>query len=283
MLGGTERISVMATDQDRLRSYYSRFGEWERLDAPEGALEFRRACSMLDAHLHPRSRVLDLGGGPGRYAIKLATDGHHVVLADMSVTLLEAARQRVAQLGPLAGVVESIDEVNATDLRRYPVHAFDAVIAFGPFYHLLSGEERASAAREMWRVLRPQGLAFVAFIPRLSGIAGLLERAAMFPEQVPAGTLTTAATTGVFRNGSASGFQEGYYPTLAEVQSLFEAAGFGIVDAVSLRSIASRLEAKVARLPAPVVAEVERLMEDLARDPAVIANGGHAVLVVRKA
>jgi cyclopropane fatty-acyl-phospholipid synthase-like methyltransferase len=272
----------MATDQDRIRSYYSRFGEWERLDAPEGAVEFRRACSLLDAHLPPGSRVLDLGGGPGRYAIKLAMDGHHVVLADMSATLLEAARQRIAQLGPLNGVVEAIDEVNAIDLSRYSESVFDAVVAFGPFYHLVSGEERLTAASEVWRVLRAKGLAFVAFIPRLSGVAGLLERAAMSPEQVPEGTLTTTATTGVFRNASTSGFQEGYYPTLGEMQALFAGAGFEIVDAVSLRSIASRLEAKMARLQVSVVAEVEQLMEDLGRDPAVIAAGGHAVLVARK-
>ena len=272
----------MATDQDRIRAYYSRFGEWERLDAPEGAIEFRRACALLDARLPPRSRVLDLGGGPGRYAIKLAMDGHRVVLADMSARLLADARQRIAQLGPLDGAIEAVDEVNATDLSGYPDQTFDAVIAFGPFYHLVSSQERVTAARELWRVLRTEGVAFVAFIPRLSGIVGLLERAIMFPEQVSAATLTTAATTGVFRNASASGFQEGYYPTLGEMQTLFETAGFAIVDAVSLRSVASGLESKLSRLQPPVVAEVERLMEELGRDPAVIAHGGHAVVVVRK-
>ena len=77
----------MATDQNRIKSYYSRFGEWERLETPEGALEFRRACTVLDAHLAPQSRVLDLGGGPGRYAIRLAARGHRVVLADLSAAL----------------------------------------------------------------------------------------------------------------------------------------------------------------------------------------------------
>lgn len=272
----------MTTDQDRIRSYYSRFGEWERLDAPEGALEFRRACSLLDTHLPARSRVLDLGGGPGRYAIKLARDGHRVVLADISARLLEDARQRIAQLGPLDGAVEAVDEVNATDLSRYPDQTFDAVIAFGPFYHLVSSQERAMAAREVWRVLRPEGLAFVAFIPRLSGIIGLLERAATSPEQVPEEVLRTAATTGVFRNASAAGFQEGHYPTLDQMVSLVETAGFAIADTVSLRSVARGLESKLARLQSPIVAELERLMEELGRDPAVIANGGHAVVVARK-
>ena len=271
------------TDQHRIRFYYSQFEEWERLESAEGSLEFRRACTVLDTHLRPRSRVLDLGGGPGRYAIRLATAGHRVVLADLSSTLLEVASQRISEIGTLAGAVEALDEVNATDLRRYPDHAFDAVVAFGPFYHLVSHDERVIAARELWRVLGAQGLAFVSFIPRLSGIAGLIERAAMAPEQVPEGTLTTAATSGVFRSGSTSGFQEGYYPTLAELRALFEAARFELIDAVSLRSIANRLEARVASLEPTVVAEVEQLIEELSRDPAVIASGGHAIVVLRKA
>ena len=273
----------MSTDQNRVRSYYARFLEWERLDGPEGAIELRRACAILHAALPPRSRVLDLGGGPGRYAIELARHGHDVVLADLSPALLVTARQRIAEAGRLAGQVESIDEVNATDLGRYADQSFDAVVAFGPFYHLLAVDERGSAASEIARVLRAGGLAFVAFIPRQSGIIGLVQRAAMWPEQVPPGVLRTAATTGVFRNGSASGFQEGYYPTLDEMQALFTGVGIDVIDLVSLRSIANRLESKLDRLAAPVAAEVDQLIEELGRDPTIIATGGHAVLVGSKA
>jgi SAM-dependent methyltransferase len=271
----------LGTDQDRVRQYYARFGEWERLDAPEGALELRRSLALLDQRLPPSSRVLDLGGGPGRYAIELARRGHRVVLADLSPVLLETARQKIAERG-MADQIESVDEVEATDLGRYPDQSFDAVVAFGPFYHLQSEDERAAAATEIHRVLRPAGLAFAAFIPRLSGIAGLIDHAASSPQQVPAGVLTSAATGGTFHNGASEGFQEGYHPTPEEIRALFESARFEVVDAVSLRSIANRLERALARLDGPRRAEVERLMEELGRHPAVLATGGHAVLVARR-
>ncbi|HEX3759691.1 MAG TPA: methyltransferase domain-containing protein [Kofleriaceae bacterium] len=119
----------METNLDKVRAYYASFDEWGRLDAPEGARELTRALEILTDKLAPGARVLDLGGGPGRYAIELARRGHRVVLADLSPELLEVARRRVAETD-LAGI-ESFDAVHAADLGRYADGSFDAVIAFG--------------------------------------------------------------------------------------------------------------------------------------------------------
>lgn len=264
-----------------MRAYYSRFREWERLDSPSGALEFQRALSLLDAHVTPNSRVLDLGGGPGRYAVELARRGHRVVIADVSPTLLETARGKVAE-SAIADRIDSIDEVNATDLGQYASDRFDSVLAFGPFYHLLAAEEREAAAREIGRVLAPGGLAFVAFIPLLSGIAGLIERAATQPEQVPADGMTTTLSGGVFRSGTSTGFQEGYYARPSEILNLFESNGFEGLETVSLRSLANGIEEALAALTGSVAAEAQRIVAEVAHDPAIVATSGHAVLVARK-
>src|ERR1700733_13265223 len=100
----------MNTDADRVREYYSRFDEWARLDSASGALEFQRACKLLDKHLPSCARILDLGGGPGRYSMQLARRGHRVVLADLSATMLETARRKLAEAGVIDHI-ESIDEV----------------------------------------------------------------------------------------------------------------------------------------------------------------------------
>jgi SAM-dependent methyltransferase len=160
-----------------------------------------------------------------------------VVLADLSATLLDTARLKFAE-ADVAANIDAIDEIDARDLGRYPDGRFDAVVAFGLYYHLTSPDERASATREIHRVLGPGGLAFIAFIPRLSGLAALLDRAANFPAQVPSGTLSKVAATGVFHNGAQAGFQEGYYADPFDLREQFEADGFSTVEVVSLRSIA---------------------------------------------
>ncbi len=267
-----------ATKLDRVRTYYASFDEWGRLDSPEGVRELARASEILTEKLPPNSRILDLGGGPGRYAIALARSGHRVVLADLSRTQLDVARRKVAEAG-MSALVESYDEVNATDLGIYADASFDAVVAFGPFYHLTSDAERRQTAREIRRVLTPGGNAFVAFVPRLAGLMGLIDRAATTPAQVSVDAFRTAADVGVFSNAAESGYQEGYYPTPIEMRELFESSGFHIDDMLSLKSIAAERGTQVARLAPSVRSEVERIARKLCRQPEVIATSGHALLI----
>lgn len=272
----------MATDRERVRAYYSAFDEWDRLQSPAGSLEFVRTMEVVTAHLPTGSRVLDLGGGPGRYAIELARRGHRVVLADLSPVLLDQARARIAAAPDARDRIESIDEVQAEDLGRYADGEFDAVLALGPFYHLVGEAERTRAAREIARVLGAGGLAFVAFVPRVSGIAGLIERAAQRPDQVTAETLRAAAQTGVFQNASSSGFQEGYYAAPGEIEALLAAAGLQVLTTISLRSIANRLERELAALEPGVRAEADAVLEAMSTSPEVVASSGHALVVARR-
>jgi ubiquinone/menaquinone biosynthesis C-methylase UbiE len=85
----------METKLDKVRAYYGSFDEWGRLDSPEGVRELARALEFLEEKLAPGARVLDLGGGPGRYTIELARRGHRVVLADLSPAQLEIARRKL--------------------------------------------------------------------------------------------------------------------------------------------------------------------------------------------
>ncbi len=124
--------------RDAVRAYYAQFGEreWARLTHPtDGAVEYAVNRQLLAAHLPPTGRVLDLGGGPGRYTIWLAQRGYAVTLADLSPNLLAIARERIAQAG-VAHRVEAVVEADACDLSRWEDGRFAAVVSLGPFYHL---------------------------------------------------------------------------------------------------------------------------------------------------
>ena len=272
------------TDTGRIRAYYDGFDEWGRLDAPAGRLEFERTLALLDRRLAPASRVLDLGGGPGRYTIALAQCGHRVWLADISPQQLAVAREKIAEAG-VGESVESIDEATATDLAIYADGAFDAVVALGPFYHLVTEDERTQAAREIARVLDNGGLLFAAFMPRLTGLAGLIDRATADAAQVPPDALAAALETGVFQNPTARGFQEGFYAEPDEIGGLFAAQGFTRLDLQSLRGLAFGREDTLLALrdKAPALYEsVVSLVDATAQDPRVIALCGHALYVGKK-
>lgn len=136
--------------------------EWDRHTVRR--IEHAVTMRVLDDHLPPTpARVLDVGGGPGRYAITLAARGYDVTLADISQPELELAQEKASEAGvTLCDVVRT----DARDLSRFPDVTFDAVLLMGPLYHLLEAADRSQAIAEAVRVLRPGGPIFAAFITR---------------------------------------------------------------------------------------------------------------------
>ena len=75
--------------------HYDRFAEreWERLDRHR--MEFAVTCRVLDEQLPPPpGRILDVGGGPGRYALYLTQLGYRVTLIDLSQRSLDLALEK---------------------------------------------------------------------------------------------------------------------------------------------------------------------------------------------
>jgi SAM-dependent methyltransferase len=217
---------------DAVRAYYTSFGEreWARLENPaDGALEFAMTRQALATHLPPHSRVLDIGGGPGRYTIWLAQQGHCVVLADLSPELLSLARTKVEQAG-VSEMVEDIIEADACDLSRWTDDTFDIVLSLGPFYHLPDARQRHRAAVEMARVLRPGGLAFVALMPRYA----FLRRTLSIPDErhhlAQPEFVARLLEDGVFVNDMPARFTNGYGVRPEEIAPFFERYGFTMLD-----------------------------------------------------
>ncbi len=136
--------------------------EWDRLERHR--TEFAVTLRAFDDYmLPPPARVLDCGGGPGRYAIALTRRGYAVTLFDLSAGNLAWATEKATAVGvSLAGY----EHGTATDLSRFADETFDVVLLMGPLYHLLDEADRRQALAEAGRVLRPGGQMWVAFITR---------------------------------------------------------------------------------------------------------------------
>src|SRR5881409_4340794 len=100
---GEAKPDQRARSLRRVKRFYgiSAEREWGRLEQPhDGRLEFAVHKSWIGRNLPPPpARILDIGGGPGRYSIWLAEQGYKATLGDLSPELLEVARAKSRDAG----------------------------------------------------------------------------------------------------------------------------------------------------------------------------------------
>jgi len=143
----------------------------------------QRLADRLD--LGPDARVLELGPGPGYFSVEVARriPQGYLLLADIQPEMLRKARRRLARAGE-----EQVGYVQA-DATTLPLAecAFDAA-----FLVTVLGEvpDPRACLRELYRVLRPQGLLSITeqpidpdFIP-LPEVRALAEEAGFCFERV---------------------------------------------------------------------------------------------------
>jgi ubiquinone/menaquinone biosynthesis C-methylase UbiE len=171
-------MSNVSRDQEEIAAHYALGVERDRLASGLGALEFARTQLVLERYLPAAPAVVaDIGGGPGRYAVWLAERGYRVHLVDPQALHIEQARS-AASVRP--GVTLASVEVGDARALRLPDASADAVLLFGPLYHLPERTDRLQALTEARRVCRRDGVVIAAAISRfastLDGLrAGYLE------------------------------------------------------------------------------------------------------------
>lgn len=111
-------------------------------------VEEQLALPLLDGLA--ATRVLDLGAGTGRYAIRFAARGAQILAIDQSEAMLAIARQTAETAGVQIEFVQQPLEM------PIPVTAesFDLVVSALVFCHI---PNLALLVAETWRVLRPGG------------------------------------------------------------------------------------------------------------------------------
>lgn len=134
----------------------ARFYAW----ATEGRAILRDLFAEVEEAVATRrgvSDILDLGCGPGALALRLARRRPSCALAgvDLSPAMVRLARSRLRREG-MEGRLR-FAEGNATALP-FPEASFDLVLSTLSLHHW---RDRAGAMREIHRVLRPDGEAWI--------------------------------------------------------------------------------------------------------------------------
>lgn len=147
------------SDEALVQEIYTRFDESTRLKSKAARVEFLTNVRYIERYLQPGAKILDIGAGAGEYSLYFARKGY-------TVSALELADSNIAAFRAQMTGQDKIELVqgNALDLSRYAENSFDAVLLFGPLYHLHDREDRCRCIEEAKRVCKPDGTLFFAFI-----------------------------------------------------------------------------------------------------------------------
>lgn len=273
--------------RESVRDYYAQLGEreWERLAHPtDGAVEYVVNRRLLAAHLPPAGRVLDVGGGPGRYTIWLAQRGYTVTLADLSPNLLAIARERIRQAG-VADRVEAVVEADACDLSRWDDDSFVAVLCLGPLYHLPEAADRARAASELERVLQPGGIAAVALMPRLAFLRRIITLADERPHLLNSAFIASVLEHGEFINDIPGRLTVGYGVEPSEVAPFFAQFGLEPLVLASSEGISVGIAQALADMEGTAPELYKRALDLIVKtagDPSILGMASHLLYIGRK-
>ena len=150
----------IADELERINKTYDFFNEDARLNRSEAArVEFLTTTRYIEQYLMPGAKILDVGAGAGEYSLYFARRGYQVSALELADNNIRAFREK---LRPEDGI--DLVQGNAVNLSRYADESFDAVLLFGPLYHLHAEADRQKCIAEARRVCKKDGTLFFAFI-----------------------------------------------------------------------------------------------------------------------
>ena len=272
----------MSTISKEIETHYQQVSEAERLREGVGELERVRTQAILARHLPPPPAVIfDVGGAAGVYAFPLAEQGYLVHLIDPVEFHLEQARQNVSQSGvELASIAQG-------DARRLdvPAASADAVLLFGPLYHLVDRSDRLQAFGEARRILKPRGVMFAAAISHFVSLIDGLSRG-FFADPEFRGIVAADLASGQHRNptNQPEYFTTAYFHRPEELAAEARNAGFHNVKVLAVEGPAWSAGRFLNAWHDP--AQRERLMEFLSlieREPSMLGASAHLIAIGHRA
>lgn len=246
--------------------------EWERLE--RHPMEFALTMRALQEQLSPKSRILDIGGGPGRYSIALAQLGHRVTLLDLSLANVKLAGEKAREAGVS---LEEIVHGNALDLSAFVDAGYDAALLFGPLYHLTDPGDRDGAISQALAKLMPGGLLFAAFINRYAFLIDIMRNE-------PESLLTSDNVQDLIRNGInyGPGFTQAWFAHPSEIKPLMEGHKLTTLKVMSAEGIVAPAELSINELPPDHFMAWEDLCWQLAEEESLLGISEHLLYVGKK-
>jgi len=256
---------------EEVKKIYSGYGEYERLIRHR--MEFYINLRYIKENIPDKSlKILDLGGGPGRYAVELTKAGHKVTLIDLTDFHVKEAK-RLSKEEKIK--LHKVQQGDALDLSTIKDDSFDVVLAMGPFYHIKKAAQRKQCISEIKRVLKNDGMLFTAHLSKCAFYKYIVRE---MPEVIDRfyENLIHIHSHGVKKYSDGDLFTDNTYCENAEdILGFMKKSGFTNGEVIASEGLVDNIEDKLKELEKSKFDMIAELNYIFCRDPRILNAASH--------
>ena len=166
------------------------------------------------------------------------------------------------------------------EMRDIAQSEFDIVLNMGPFYHLITEEQREKCMKECLRVLRKGGFLVTAYIPRYYVFQYIATSNEKYLDEHLAKQLIE---TGVLKHDDEKCFwTDTYYSSKEEMESIYQRYRLKIVDHFAQDGLAPLLSQKVDKWDENQFKTWCDYHYSVCREQSVLGASNHVIIIGRK-
>jgi S-adenosylmethionine-dependent methyltransferase len=253
-----------------IEDYYDGYDEWQRLERHK--VEFEITKKYMDKYIPNNSRILDIGGGPGRYSIYLASKGHQVTLLDLVKKHIEVAKEKADEFQVQ---LQRYIHGSALDLPKYSLGKFDVILLMGPLYHLINLQDREKVIKDSMELLNPGGILMASFISAYAPLVDIIKR--NLEELKNVDQVMKYFENGI--NTPEEGFTSAYFVKPEEAKSLMSEFNLKMLAFAGIEGLSSVIEQNLNKLPKEAFDKHIDVIYRLSQDPNIFGCCEHYLYI----
>lgn len=239
-------------------------------------IEFITTTRIFNELFDDKKKVLDCAAGTGVYAFYLADKGYDVTATDITPRHIDLINQKLMD----KKYIINTSVLDATNMNIFEDESFDIVLNMGPFYHLITENQRYKCFSESLRVLKKGGILVTSYIPKYYVFQYVAMSDTKYLDMNLAEQLIN---TGVLKHDDEKCFwTDTYYSSMDEMEEMYKRNGLQVIEHFAQDGMSPLLQEKVDSFNTAEFDVWCNYHYSICREKSVLGASNHVIIAGRK-